>query len=68
MQPNISTIDNNQFSNLYEIFYNSFECIGKNLLKEKEAAFIKINRINSKRRIIRWTVLLDTLQASYASF
>jgi hypothetical protein len=52
MQPHISIIDNNQFSNLYEIFYNRFECIGKNLFKEKEAAFIKINRINSKRRIV----------------
>jgi len=52
MQPHISIIDNNQFSNLYEIFYNRFECIGKNLFKEKEAAFIKINRINSKRIII----------------
>jgi hypothetical protein len=52
MEPHISIIDNNQFSNLYEIFYNRFECIGKNLFKEKEAAFIKINRINSKRRIV----------------
>jgi hypothetical protein len=52
MQPNISIIDNNQFSNLYEIFYKRFECIGKNLWKEKEVAFIEINGINSKRTII----------------
>jgi uncharacterized protein len=48
MQPNISIIDNNQqFSNLYEIFYKRFEWIGKNLWKEKEVAFIEIIRIMS---------------------